>query len=49
MNEASAAGQQIADEQYRDERRHDGGDEDHRIANELARIELERRHRWRRA
>ena len=40
VNEASPPAQQIADEQYRDERRHDGGDEDHRIANEMARIEL---------
>src|SRR6185295_6958140 len=37
---SAAAGHQIADEQYRDEHRHDGGYEDHRIAKEVSGIKL---------
>ena len=35
-----AARRQIANEQHRDERRHDRGDEDHRVLDQCARIEL---------
>ena len=40
LNAAGCPVSEIAHEQHRDERRHDRGDEDHRIAHQHARIEL---------